>query len=667
MIARLKTLSITAKLSLVTFVVIAVAMIVMTWSVTRTVSSILDEKALVSMHTQLSMSKAVLSAVDHQAQVELAAVTERMQESMKAMADVSGDVIQPFDGMTIDALASRLALTAKFSGLRAAVVVYQRGGGGLVAQSGWLGDGSLMETLPILRDGEQAALAEGRSLVRLTELGGRAHLERLLPVREGGQISGVLSLSIDMHEALAEAKRQILAHKVGETGYVTAADAAQGPNYGVLTMHPLIEGKSMLDAKDVNGVAFLREMLDKREGVIRYHWMNPSLGETVPREKVAAFTTFEPWNWHMSAGTYTDEFTKDSRILRNYVAAFSVGGTVFMLVALVLATRRMIGAPLRQAVAAADALATGDLTVSVEARSSDEIGVLLQSMQRMVAKLGQVIAEVRAGADTLASASEEISATSQSLSQASSEQAASVEETSATLEQAAASIAQNTENAKVTDAIATKAAKEAAEGGEAVQRTVAAMKSIAEKISIIDDIAYQTNLLALNAAIEAARAGEHGKGFAVVAAEVRKLAERSQVAAAEIGQVAGSSVELAERAGKLLAEIVPAIQKTSDLVQEIAAGSAEQSAGIGQINGAVEQLNQLTQQNASSSEELAATAEEMSSQAEQLQQLVSFFKLADTGTAVRLTPPAAVKSAKPSRAPSPVAAKAVDESSFVRF
>ena len=190
-----------------------------------------------------------------------------------------------------------------------------------------------------------------------------------------------------------------------------------------------------------------------------------------------------------------------------------------------------------------------------------------------------------------------------------------------------ASITQNSDNAKVTDGMASKASKEASEGGQAVAQTVTAMKQIAAKIGIIDDIAYQTNLLALNAAIEAARAGEHGKGFAVVAAEVRKLAERSQVAAQEIGELASSSVKMAEKAGKLLDEMVPSIRKTSDLVQEIAAASQEQSSGVGQINGAMGQLNQATQQNASASEELAATAEEMGGQANQLQQLMAFFKV----------------------------------------
>lgn len=288
----------------------------------------------------------------------------------------------------------------------------------------------------------------------------------------------------------------------------------------------------------------------------------------------------------------------------------------------------LVARPLTDATRVAERVAAGDLTLKIETRSRDEVGRLLLAMKGMVDKLNQVIGDVRGAADSLSSASEEVSATAQSMSQATSEQAASVEETSATLEQSAASINQNTQNARVTDGMASKAAKEATDGGQAVTETVSAMKSIAAKIGIIDDIAYQTNLLALNAAIEAARAGEHGKGFAVVAAEVRKLAERSQVAAQEIGEVAASSVALAEKAGKLLDEIVPSINKTSSLVQEIAAASEEQSTGIGQITTAMTQLNQITQQNASASEELAATAEEMSGQAQQLQQAVGFFTMA---------------------------------------
>jgi len=190
-----------------------------------------------------------------------------------------------------------------------------------------------------------------------------------------------------------------------------------------------------------------------------------------------------------------------------------------------------------------------------------------------------------------------------------------------------ASIAQNTDNSKVTDGIAAKAAMEAGDSGEAVRATAAAMKQIAGKIGIIDDIAYQTNLLALNAAIEAANAGEHGKGFAVVAAEVRKLAERSQVAAQEIGTIATNTVDLAEKAGRMLDAMVPNIKNTSDRVQEIAAASAEQSIGVNLINAAVNQISQTTRQNATSSAELAATAEELIAQGAKLQQTMAFFKI----------------------------------------
>ena len=259
----------------------------------------------------------------------------------------------------------------------------------------------------------------------------------------------------------------------------------------------------------------------------------------------------------------------------------------------------------------------------------------------MNASLLQTVSEVRAGTDTIATASREIAAGNLDLSSPTEEQASSLEETASSMEEVNATVRQNADNARQANALAEAASGVAAKGGLVIGQVVGTMgeidasaKQIADIIGVIDGIAFQTNILALNAAVEAARAGEQGRGFAVVAAAVRTLAQRSGAAAKEIKSLIVASMQKADagnalvaHAGKTMGDVVQSVQKVTDVMAEIMAASQEQSAGIGQVNQAVSQMDQATQQNAALVEQAAAAAQSLQEQSARLAQEVSVFRL----------------------------------------
>ncbi|NLO81147.1 MAG: HAMP domain-containing protein, partial [Xanthomonadaceae bacterium] len=382
----LSQLSITVKLSLTAFVVIAIALGLMTLSIARTATGILDRNALDAMKTQLELSKSVLAAIDRQARASLAHAREQMDERLGQLATQEGDVLILRKGIDLPFVSFAL------SRLPFAFVTYQ-----LDQTNGWevasskMTHGEPITELPEVIEEKFRAAQQGKGSVQLARMNGRDHMVELVPLQINNQISGILLLGVDIHDGLEEAKRQILASKIGETGYIFAVDSNPGPGHGRLTMHPELEGQIQLHTKDVNGFEFIKEMLREREGIVRYFWHNPELGEKEPREKLAYYGVFEPWNWVLSAGSYAEEFNRDSATLRNYLLAFSAIALVLMILALWFASRRLVSRPLGEVVAAANALAGGDLGVRLQSRSRDEVGELLQAMNVMIERLSQTI------------------------------------------------------------------------------------------------------------------------------------------------------------------------------------------------------------------------------------------------------------------------------------
>ena len=321
------------------------------------------------------------------------------------------------------------------------------------------------------------------------------------------------------------------------------------------------------------------------------------------------------------------------------VTALGLGLVLAIFMALTLS--RSIINTLAYAGKIAREIAQGKLGHDIQVNRKDELGELLDAFRTMDLRLSAIVSEVRNGSGEVSTAAQQIARGNDDLSQRTQEQASSLEETASSMEQMTSTVKQNAENASHANQLARGAREQAERGGEVVTQAVVAMKAINESsskisdiVSLIDEIAFQTNLLALNAAVEAARAGEQGRGFAVVATEVRNLAQRSAGAAKEIKGLIKDSAEkvhagthLVDQTGKSLTEIVDSVKKVTDIVAEIAAASAEQSAGIDQVNHAVLQMDEMTQQNAALVEEAAAAARAMQEQAAELTQQVGFFQL----------------------------------------
>lgn len=326
---------------------------------------------------------------------------------------------------------------------------------------------------------------------------------------------------------------------------------------------------------------------------------------------------------------------------------------------------RSIVRPIQDAVAVADRVSSGDLSSQFTVTTRDETGQLMTALQKMNDNLLGIVTRVRAGTETIATASAEIAAGNLDLSSRTEQQAGSLEETASSMEELTSTVRQNADNARRANTMASEAASIAGQGGAVIAQVVGTMseinassRKIVDITSVIDSIAFQTNILALNAAVEAARAGEQGRGFAVVASEVRNLAHRSAAAAKEIKGLIDDSVQkveagttLVDSAGTTMTNIVQSISLVTGIMSEISHASDEQSAGIEQVNAAITEMDQATQQNAALVEQAAAAAGSMQEQAAHLADVVSVFKTGGSTVAARSAPAPAPAPARSQEAP----------------
>jgi methyl-accepting chemotaxis protein len=321
-------------------------------------------------------------------------------------------------------------------------------------------------------------------------------------------------------------------------------------------------------------------------------------------------------------------------------AVFTLACSIVIGVALTRSLLRQLGGDPAYAVDIAGRIAQGELSVAVDLDAQDKSS-LLHALGEMRANLAGIVGQVREGSDGVAQATAEIAAGNADLSHRTEQQASSLEEVAMTMEELTASARQNAEHARQGNELVLTAASVSAEGGQAMADVVQTMDGIkrssaqiAAIIEVIDGIAFQTNILALNAAVEAARAGEQGRGFAVVASEVRALAQRSAGAAKDIKALIDESVsqvdggeELVRRAGEKMEQVVGSVERVKEIMQAVSHASAEQSAGIVQVNAAIADIDGLTQQNTALVEEATAAAGQLQQQAATLAQLVGVFRI----------------------------------------
>ena len=629
------------RLSLITGVSVAVLFLLFTFLMSRNASQQLETLAVEDLHSQSTGVVDMVEMFNTSLSEEVESYTRLFISFIPQPVTVDATQTRTIQGMTVPLLKGgdtelheNNAVPDDFLNRTGAIAtLFVRSGDDFVRVATSLRKENGERAIGTKLDKASPALApvmRGEAYRGLALLFGKRYITQYQPVKDAsGNIIAILFVGVDISRSWGIMRDKILQRRLGESGHFYVLDRNAGKNYGNYLFHSREEGK-----RPQWDDATQKALLGSESGTL-------ARTDADGRTLMMSWTALPGWNWTIVGEVDKAVLLRDVNAMRNQ---FLVAGVVISLLfaaLFVVIIRRWLTRPLRDVIQLAQQYASGDLRATLDVKSKDEVGQLIEAingighgLQTMVQQVREAAGEMNQGTTTLAADSGEIT-------EQINKQASSVEETSASMEQLAATVQQTAENMDQTQRLVHETSGAVQQGGQTVSRAVATMNDIrdaSQRIAaitqVIESIAFQTNILALNAAVEAARAGEHGKGFAVVAQEVRALAARSAQAVKEIEELIADTLSkvteghaLSEQTQKAMSAIIDHMGNINQLVTEINHASREQSAGIGQVNLAMTHIGEathITADRASRSENIAQALREKGSH---LSQLVSLFRL----------------------------------------